>query len=81
MIQSHDKMQIIIMVPFQDIHVKIKAVVNDSIGTLMSCAWKKGNVRIGMIVGELGVYIQTHHVMTINHKVTLRSLKKSMNYC
>lgn len=31
--------------------IKICAVLNDTTGTLMSCAWKNQNCRIGLIVG------------------------------
>ncbi|XP_045623070.1 hexokinase type 2 isoform X2 [Procambarus clarkii] len=34
-----------------DVSIKICAVLNDTTGTLMSCAWKSSNCRIGVIVG------------------------------
>ncbi|KAK7085171.1 hypothetical protein SK128_015715 [Halocaridina rubra] len=34
-----------------DVRIKICAVLNDTTGTLMSCAWKNHNCRIGLIVG------------------------------
>ncbi|XP_071521980.1 hexokinase type 2 isoform X2 [Panulirus ornatus] len=34
-----------------DVRIKICAVLNDTTGTLMSCAWKNYNCRIGLIVG------------------------------
>ncbi|XP_042212278.1 hexokinase type 2-like isoform X2 [Homarus americanus] len=34
-----------------DVKIKICAVLNDTTGTLMSCAWKNSNCRIGLIVG------------------------------
>ncbi|KAK8722199.1 hypothetical protein OTU49_012319 [Cherax quadricarinatus] len=34
-----------------DVQIKICAVLNDTTGTLMSCAWKNRNCRIGLIVG------------------------------
>lgn len=34
-----------------DINVKISALLNDTTGTLMSCAWKNRNCKIGLIVG------------------------------
>ncbi|MCL4131805.1 UNVERIFIED_CONTAM: hypothetical protein GTU68_022926, partial [Idotea baltica] len=34
-----------------DVKIKICAVLNDTTGTLMSCAWKNHNCRIGLIVG------------------------------
>lgn len=36
---------------FQDVHIDICAILNDTTGTLMSCAWKDFNCRIGVIVG------------------------------
>lgn len=34
-----------------DIQIEICAILNDTTGTLMSCAWKNRNCRIGLIVG------------------------------
>lgn len=34
-----------------DVKIKICAVLNDTTGTLMSCAWKNRNCRVGLIVG------------------------------
>ncbi|XP_076053337.1 hexokinase A isoform X2 [Oratosquilla oratoria] len=34
-----------------DVQIKVYAVLNDTTGTLMSCAWKNHNCRIGLIVG------------------------------
>ncbi|KAJ6633383.1 Hexokinase type 2 [Pseudolycoriella hygida] len=34
-----------------DIQIDICAILNDTTGTLMSCAWKNHNCRIGLIVG------------------------------
>ncbi|KAL7643738.1 UNVERIFIED_CONTAM: hypothetical protein RMT77_005744 [Armadillidium vulgare] len=34
-----------------DVKIKICAILNDTTGTLMSCAWKNHNCRIGLIVG------------------------------
>ncbi|XP_015840633.1 hexokinase type 2 isoform X2 [Tribolium castaneum] len=34
-----------------DIQIKVCAILNDTTGTLMSCAWKNPNCRIGLIVG------------------------------
>ncbi|KAK3889281.1 hypothetical protein Pcinc_006705 [Petrolisthes cinctipes] len=34
-----------------DVKIKICAVLNDTTGTLMSCAWKNQNCRIGLIIG------------------------------
>ncbi|XP_042862101.1 hexokinase type 2-like isoform X1 [Penaeus japonicus] len=34
-----------------DVKIKICAVLNDTTGTLMSCAWKNHNCRVGLIVG------------------------------
>jgi len=35
----------------KDVSIKICAVLNDTTGTLMSCAWKNRNCMIGLIVG------------------------------
>ncbi|XP_069702988.1 hexokinase type 2-like [Periplaneta americana] len=34
-----------------DVKIKICAVLNDTTGTLMSCAWKDQNTKIGLIIG------------------------------
>lgn len=38
---------------FQDVFIDVMAVLNDTTGTLMSCAYKNPNCRIGLIVGKL----------------------------
>jgi len=34
-----------------DIQVKVAAILNDTTGCLMSCAWKNPKCRIGLIIG------------------------------
>uniref|UniRef100_A0A1B0C9I6 Phosphotransferase n=2 Tax=Lutzomyia longipalpis TaxID=7200 RepID=A0A1B0C9I6_LUTLO len=34
-----------------DVQIEVCAILNDTTGTLMSCAWKNHNTRIGLIVG------------------------------
>lgn len=34
-----------------DVQIKVCAILNDTTGTLMSCAWKNHNCKIGLIVG------------------------------
>ena len=36
----------------QDVQIEICAILNDTTGTLMSCAWKNHNCKIGAIVGN-----------------------------
>lgn len=36
---------------FQDVDIDVMAVVNDTTGTLMSCAHKNRECRVGLIVG------------------------------
>lgn len=36
----------------QDVKIDVCAILNDTTGTLMSCAWKNRNCRIGLIVGK-----------------------------
>lgn len=38
--------------PLQDFSISVMAILNDSTGTLMSCAWLNRQCRIGCIVGE-----------------------------
>lgn len=35
----------------QGIHIEIMAILNDTTGTLMSCAWKNHNTYVGLIIG------------------------------
>lgn len=39
---------------FTDLNVEISAIVNDTTGTLASCAYINPNCRIGVIIGEFG---------------------------
>jgi hexokinase len=41
----------LILCVFQDVQIDVCAVLNDTTGTLMSCAWKNFNCKIGIIVG------------------------------
>lgn len=49
---------------FQDIEIDVCAILNDTTGTLMSCAWKKHNCKIGLIIGKhnqtLTLHITSH---------------------
>lgn len=36
----------------QDVKIDVCAILNDTTGTLMSCAWKNKNCRIGLILGK-----------------------------
>jgi hypothetical protein len=36
----------------QDVQIEICAILNDTTGTLMSCAWKNHNCKIGAILGK-----------------------------
>ena len=39
---------------FQDSHnVEVAGIINDTVGTLLSCAFKKQTCRIGIILGKL----------------------------
>lgn len=38
---------------FQDISVSVMGILNDATGSLMSCALKEPECRIGVIIGEL----------------------------
>lgn len=37
----------------QDLSLTVMGILNDATGTLMSCAHKNPNCRIGIIIGEL----------------------------
>lgn len=36
----------------QDVKIEVCAILNDTTGTLMSCAWKNPHCKIGLIVGR-----------------------------
>lgn len=36
---------------FKDISVRVLALVNDTVGTLMACAYEDQNTKIGLILG------------------------------
>lgn len=36
----------------QDIQISVMGILNDSTGTLTSCAWVKECCRVGIIIGE-----------------------------
>jgi len=36
--------------------VQVKAVINDTVGTMMSCAYEDQECKIGMIVGECSFF-------------------------
>lgn len=38
---------------FQDLSLSVMGILNDATGTLMSCAHKDPNCRVGVIIGEL----------------------------
>ncbi len=44
--QPHD-----VQSPFQDIDIDVVAVLNDTTGTLMACAFKENTCQVGVIVG------------------------------
>lgn len=39
------------MLKKKDVQIDVCAILNDTTGTLMSCAWKNHNCKIGLIVG------------------------------
>lgn len=40
------------LIPLQDFDIDIVAVVNDTVGTMMTCGYDDQNCEIGLIVGE-----------------------------
>ncbi|XP_046429825.1 hexokinase type 2 isoform X1 [Neodiprion fabricii] len=54
-----------------DVKIDVCAILNDTTGTLMSCAWKNRNCRIGLIVGtgSNACYVEkTSNVQCVNHE-------------
>lgn len=49
-------MNIVIAYFLQDVKIDVCAILNDTTGTLMSCAWKNQNCRIGLIVGTYTIF-------------------------
>lgn len=40
--------------PLQDYHIGTVAMVNDTVGTMMSCGYKDQSCEIGLIIGDQG---------------------------
>lgn len=51
------------------------AILNDTTGTLMSCAWKNLNTRIGIIVGRLNSKIPIKLSLTDSARCKSKSIK------
>jgi len=49
----------------QDVDVECVAILNDTVGCLMSCAFLDHNAQIGVILGSF-----VHSVMFASHQVT-----------
>jgi hexokinase len=47
----------------QDVQIDVCAILNDTTGTLMSCAWKNHNCKIGAIVGMIDNFIYFSHTV------------------
>lgn len=58
----------------QDIHIKVCAILNDTTGTLMSCAWKNHNCKIGLIVGRFP-HLHSMSLIRVQHYFILKSYK------
>jgi len=52
-VEGHDVVQLLqeAIARRGDIHIDVMAVLNDTTGTLMACAWKNPSCRIGLIIG------------------------------
>jgi len=50
------------------VQIDVMAVLNDTTGTLMSCAYKKHNCRVGLIVGKAEGLFQFHHLPVLATK-------------
>jgi hypothetical protein len=52
----------------QDVQIDVMAVLNDTTGTLMSCAYKKHNCRVGLIVGKAEGLLKNHSAWLLSQK-------------
>jgi hypothetical protein len=57
----------------QDVGISVMAVLNDSTGTLMSCAHKNLNCRIGVIIGKEKKNETLNIVIVYSKKVSILS--------
>lgn len=57
----------------QDVQIKVCAILNDTTGTLMSCAWKNHNCKIGLIVGRSYTVLASalYHFKSYYNKLSL----------
>ena len=62
---------LMLLLLLQDVKIDVCAILNDTTGTLMSCAWKNKNCRIGLIVGKQIQFLKT---LLINNKSKLFSI-------
>jgi hexokinase len=62
----------------KDVKIAVMAVLNDSTGTLMSCAHKNLNCRIGVIIGKKLVHCNVFKFNAISENL---KMNQSMNFC
>ncbi|XP_076257523.1 hexokinase A isoform X2 [Rhynchophorus ferrugineus] len=64
-----------------DVQIDVMAVLNDSTGTLMSCAWLNRNCRIGIIIGtgSNGCYVEKQENAELFNDVDMGSGKVIIN--
>ncbi|XP_076257524.1 hexokinase A isoform X3 [Rhynchophorus ferrugineus] len=64
-----------------DVKIEICAILNDTTGTLMSCAWKNHDCRIGIIVGtgSNGCYVEKQENAELFNDVDMGSGKVIIN--
>jgi hexokinase len=49
-----------------DVNIEVCAILNDTTGCLMSCAWKNPKCRIGLIIGTgtNACYLEVRYIIT-----------------
>uniref|UniRef100_V5G402 Phosphotransferase n=1 Tax=Anoplophora glabripennis TaxID=217634 RepID=V5G402_ANOGL len=64
-----------------DVQIQVCAILNDTTGTVMSCAWKNHNTRIGLIVGtgSNACYVERQENAEMWDDVDMGSGKVSIN--
>jgi hypothetical protein len=68
-------------ISFQDTYnIEVAGILNDAVGTLMSCAHKNGSCRIGVIVGKSKNNFEYHMDRVIAWVVMKLDLWMIMNY-
>ena len=62
--------------PHQEFDLDVVAIVNDTVGTMMTCAYEEPTCEVGLIAGEFMTSYALHHTEDLIHYIILRT-----SYC